>query len=431
MKPMGAIPPYFAANSSGQLLIGGEPAEDLVAEAGGTPLFVYDNNIVGTQIARLAGGDARRARAILFSQCKPLCRAVVKFSWKVCRRLSNRLGGRAGAAEARPARRESRSTSPVPASATKSWKPAIEAGATISVESEGEAGRAIHAAEQRRHPAEDRRSGKPAVRRSRVDASPRAQAPSPFGVDAELAPALVQAAYRSRASTGAACICSPAAQCLDAAALERSAQGDRLLARRRSPRQSACPCPSSTSAAGSMCLLSAGRNRWTSIRVAEALHADLVRWTRAARDDASTIELGRWLVGEAGVYLARVIDRTESCGKTFVTTDGGGHHFLRATGCLHERGHGNFPIAVANRFDAPAEEEVTVTGCLCYAARHLRRRGDAAEGRPGRPDRDLLRRRLRPRRASPQRVGKPPAGEGNAGLGVDAPRRNRGRGAGR
>jgi diaminopimelate decarboxylase len=76
------------------------------------------------------------------------------------------------------------------------------------------------------------------------------------------------------------------------------------------------------------------------------------------------MELGRWLVGEAGVYLTRILDRTESCGETFLTTDGGGHHFLRATGCLLERSRGNFPIAVANRYGAPADEKVTVTGSL-------------------------------------------------------------------
>src|SRR5206468_4015479 len=59
------------------------------------------------------------------------------------------------------------------------------------------------------------------------------------------------------------------------------------------------------------------------------------------------------------------LDRTESCGHTFLTTDGGGHHLIGATGGLGERGIVNFPIAVANRFDSPAEEEVTVTGCLC------------------------------------------------------------------
>jgi diaminopimelate decarboxylase len=60
-----------------------------------------------------------------------------------------------------------------------------------------------------------------------------------------------------------------------------------------------------------------------------------------------------------------VLDRTESCGHTFLTTDGGGHHLIGATGGLGERGLVNYPIALANRFDAPPEEAVTVTGCLC------------------------------------------------------------------
>ena len=54
MKPSGPIPPYFSASDDGQLMIGGLPAEELVAEAGGTPLFAYDNNIVGAQVANSA-----------------------------------------------------------------------------------------------------------------------------------------------------------------------------------------------------------------------------------------------------------------------------------------------------------------------------------------------------------------------------------------
>ena len=78
-----------------------------------------------------------------------------------------------------------------------------------------------------------------------------------------------------------------------------------------------------------------------------------------------SLELGRWLVGEAGVYLARVLDRTESCGQDLRDDRRRrSSSSCDATGCLHERGHGNFPMAVANRFGAPAEEEVTVTGCL-------------------------------------------------------------------
>jgi diaminopimelate decarboxylase len=99
--------------------------------------------------------------------------------------------------------------------------------------------------------------------------------------------------------------------------------------------------------------------------VARALNQTLCDAPPLLATTRFTIELGRWLVGESGVYLSRVLDRTESCGRTYLTTDGGGHHLIGATGCLGERGIANFPIAVASRFGAPAEEEVTVTGCLC------------------------------------------------------------------
>ncbi len=50
MKPMGPIPPGFGANGEGLLLIGGLRADDLVAEAGGTPLFVYDTALIQRQV---------------------------------------------------------------------------------------------------------------------------------------------------------------------------------------------------------------------------------------------------------------------------------------------------------------------------------------------------------------------------------------------
>ena len=99
-------------------------------------------------------------------------------------------------------------------------------------------------------------------------------------------------------------------------------------------------------------------------RLAQALHETICAAPELLATTRLSMELGRWLVAEAGVYLTRIIDRTESCGEVFLTTDGGGHHLLRATGCLLERGNANFPIAVANRFDAPRDEQVTVTGCL-------------------------------------------------------------------
>jgi diaminopimelate decarboxylase len=77
------------------------------------------------------------------------------------------------------------------------------------------------------------------------------------------------------------------------------------------------------------------------------------------------IELGRYLVGEAGVYLTRIVDRKDSHGTTFLVTDGGLHHQLAASGNFGTVVRRNYPVAIANRFDAALEEEATIVGCLC------------------------------------------------------------------
>ena len=78
------------------------------------------------------------------------------------------------------------------------------------------------------------------------------------------------------------------------------------------------------------------------------------------------LELGRWLVGEAGVYLTRVVDVKDSQGERFVVVDGGLHHQLAASGNFGTVIRRNYPIALASRFDAaPALDPVTIVGCLC------------------------------------------------------------------
>ena len=76
------------------------------------------------------------------------------------------------------------------------------------------------------------------------------------------------------------------------------------------------------------------------------------------------IELGRYLVGEAGVYVTRVVDRKVSRGKTFLVVDGGLHHQLAASGNFGQKIRRNYPLAVATRV-AGDEEIVNVVGCLC------------------------------------------------------------------
>ena len=77
------------------------------------------------------------------------------------------------------------------------------------------------------------------------------------------------------------------------------------------------------------------------------------------------IELGRYIVGEAGVYVTRVLDRKESRGQTFLITDGGLHHQLAASGNFGQVIRRNYPLAIGNKIQSAATEVVTIVGCLC------------------------------------------------------------------
>jgi diaminopimelate decarboxylase len=77
------------------------------------------------------------------------------------------------------------------------------------------------------------------------------------------------------------------------------------------------------------------------------------------------IEPGRYLVGEAGIYVTRVNDIKESRGKTFLIVDGGMNHHLAASGNLGQVIKRNFPAAVINRLDDPPSVSVDVVGPLC------------------------------------------------------------------
>jgi diaminopimelate decarboxylase len=77
------------------------------------------------------------------------------------------------------------------------------------------------------------------------------------------------------------------------------------------------------------------------------------------------MELGRYIVGEAGFYVTRVVDRKESRGKTFLVVDGGMHHQLAASGNFGQVIRRNYPVAIGSRTGDDSTETVSVVGCLC------------------------------------------------------------------
>lgn len=80
---------------------------------------------------------------------------------------------------------------------------------------------------------------------------------------------------------------------------------------------------------------------------------------------ALVIELGRYLVGEAGVYVARIVDRKTSRGQVYLVTDGGLHQHLAASGNFGQVVRKNYPVTIGNRVDSPNTEIASVVGPLC------------------------------------------------------------------
>jgi diaminopimelate decarboxylase len=78
-----------------------------------------------------------------------------------------------------------------------------------------------------------------------------------------------------------------------------------------------------------------------------------------------TLELGRYIVGESGVYVTRVVDRKVSRGRTFIVVDGGLHHQLAASGNFGQVIRRNYPVVVGNRMNGTADDTVSIVGCLC------------------------------------------------------------------
>jgi len=99
--------------------------------------------------------------------------------------------------------------------------------------------------------------------------------------------------------------------------------------------------------------------------VAEGLDAAMRTLRQASPGTQLVLELGRYLVAEAGVYVCRVLERKLSHGQVFLVTDGGMHHHLAASGNFGQVIRKNYPVAIGNRMHAGPRETASVVGPLC------------------------------------------------------------------
>lgn len=359
-KPHGPIPPGFAADDDGMLLIHGQRADALADRAGDTPLFVYDMAIVRDRVKALRAvlpGTMGISFAIkanpmpaLLASMRPL---VDGFDIASGGELTKALAANMPAQHisfAGPGKRDDELAA------------AITAGVTINLESAGEARRAIAIADRlgitpnlavRVNPDFDLKGSG-----MRMGGGAR-----PFGVDADQVPALVRTLCSAGANWRGFHIFA-GSQALDAAAISDAHAASIALAATLADAIGAVPAH--VTIGGGLGVPYFPNDRAVDIApIGDGLAGALAGHCAALATTHFSIELGRWLVAESGVYLSRIVDRKMSHGETFLVIDGGMHHQLAASGNFGTVIKRNYPVAIANHFGRDPVEIASVVGCLC------------------------------------------------------------------
>ncbi|MDL2351947.1 MAG: pyridoxal-dependent decarboxylase, exosortase A system-associated [Pseudomonadota bacterium] len=369
MKPLGPIPPGFAM-IDGELAIGTRTASALVAEAGQTPLFVYSAAMIRRRVGELFAALPSRVAVHYAVKANPFA--------PVLQLMSELVDGFdiASAGELQLVQQAGidphRISFAGPGKRTSELEAAIAAGVTLNLESEGEAGRALDAADRlgitprlaiRVNPEFD-------LKGSGMKMGGGAKQ---FGIDAERVPALARMVIASGAEWRGFHIFAGSQALSGAAIIDTQAQALALAA--QLAEASGAPLPHCNLGGGLGIPYFPGDEPVDVKTIGAALGEALSQLPPVLVETQFCLELGRYLVGEAGVYLTEIVDRKVSHGEVFLITDGGLHHQLAASGNFGTVVRRNYPVAIATKFDAPVAEEASVVGCLCTPLDRLAEKG--------------------------------------------------------
>jgi diaminopimelate decarboxylase len=347
--------------ADGSLHIGGIPVGQLAARAGNTPFFAYERAAISRRIEELRRAFPDGLQLSYAVKANPMPAVVQHLSGHVDGFDVASAGEMAVALDTpMPAERVSfAGPGKTPAELTQ----AVAAGVTLNVESETEAVLVADAG--------SRLGVRPRVA---IRVNPDFQikgsgmrlggGPQQFGIDAEQVPALLRRLAAVELDLLGFHVFA-GSQNLHAEIL---AQAQRKTAELVVRLAGAAPQPVRyVNVGGGFGIPYFERDQALDLAaIGNSLAAVLSEQLRPALPEARiVVELGRYLVGEAGVYVTRIIDRKQSRGRTFLVVDGGLHHQLAASGNFGQVIRKNYPIAVANRMEAPCTEIVSVVGRLC------------------------------------------------------------------
>ena len=346
--------------SGDALLIGGITVAALADRVGRTPFYAYDARAIEARVSQLRAALPRAISIHYAIKANPMPE-VVKLLAEQVDGLDVASAGEleVALASAAPAGNISFAG---PGKSDAELRRAIEAGITLNVESRGELGRAIGIGAAI--------GVKPRVAiRVNPDFALKSSGmrmgggPKPFGVDAEAVPELLRGPEMADLHFRGLHIYGGS----------QNLQAEHLIAAYRATFELAYRLAEDAPSAIETLNIGGGfgipyfpgEQPLDVGRVGDALADQLPRCRERLGPVEIIIELGRFLVGEAGIYVCRVIDKKVSRGQTYLVTNGGLHHHLAASGNFGQVIRKNYPLVTAHRVAGSPRETVNVVGPLC------------------------------------------------------------------
>ena len=345
----------------GELCAGGVPLGRLAARAGRTPFYVYDRQLVSARVAALRAALPPAIRLHYAVKANPmpallahLAPLVDGFDVASAGEMAKALDAGMAAANisfAGPGKRH------------EELAQALAAGVVLNIESARELEAVTRIAAQTGYTA------RVAIRVNpgfdlKTSGMKMGGGPQPFGIDAEEVPALL------RGMSGGACEFTgfhiyAGSQNLRAEAISAALRQSFELVLQLA-KSAPAPVRSVNLGGGFGIPYFPGEAPLDLAPVTAAL-ADIAAQAAAQLPGAElVIELGRYLVGEAGLYVTRIVDKKKSRGRQYLVTDGGLNHHLAASGNFGQVIRKNYPVCIGNRMGQPvASLPATVVGPLC------------------------------------------------------------------
>ncbi|MEP2988769.1 MAG: pyridoxal-dependent decarboxylase, exosortase A system-associated [Parasphingorhabdus sp.] len=358
VKPTGPIPQGYD-DKDGELLIGGEKTSQLV-DLHGSPLFVYSKTHLDQRFAELRNAMPKQLHIHYAMKANPFS-PLLSHMVSLADGIDIASGGELGMAIEAGAKPDHISFAG-PGKRDEELLQAIRAGVTINIESPTECDRALEIAD------EEGVQPRLAIRVNpdfdlKGSGMKMGGGAKPFGLDVELvfptADRIINAGAHWRGFHIFA-----GSQALKADAIIETQQQTIKLAARLAEKIG--KAPEHINLGGGFGIpYFPGDESLDVEQIGTALKTELANLPGILTSTQFAIELGRYLVGEAGVYLTKIVDRKVSQGQTFLVTDGGLHHQLAASGNFGTVVRRNYPAAIASKYSAESQEVVSIVGCLC------------------------------------------------------------------